>query len=92
MFVYLLVMAIFAISIISYIVKAVKKNENGNITNHNWSMGDSLEHEDCDIENGDTCFHETRQDGNYKTCNKCGYKNEKKATRCSVCGHKLDLF
>lgn len=75
--------------IITHYKSSDKKQD---ITRHEWKAGDSLQHGDCQVNTGDACLHNENNDASRVVCKKCGFKNEKSATKCSVCGHKLWKF
>ena len=54
----------------------------------------NLSHTDCDNEIDENCIHvyDLMGEDEYNTvCKNCGYKNSKKAKKCSVCGKRIRL-
>ena len=90
----LFIFAIFVVAggLISHSMSFSSTKKKQDITRHEWKAGDSLQHGDCKVNTGDACLHNENNDTNRIVCRKCGFKNEKSASKCSVCGHKLWKF
>lgn len=83
-----IIIAIIIIAVFGYLRG---KKEEKNTTNKQQKKDYSkLMHKECDTNIGDACLHiESTTETDIKACKNCGYVNDPKAKRCSVCGKKL---